>query len=154
MNTGKLPADHTAVTPYLIVNDADAALNFYEKAFGFKKMMAMPGPDGKTVHGELMHGSNCRIMVGSNPENAPTADSKPSVMVYCYVEDVDKFYSHATANGAKTKDAPVDKFYGDRTCMLIDPFGHHWGFATHVREVKPEDMKSAMENEMKQVAKK
>lgn len=157
MNTGKLPPNTNAVIPYLIVNDVDAAVKFYETAFGFNKHVAMPGPDGKVVHAEMVHG-NCMIMLGMYKEgqdcgmSAPRMDQKPSSTIYCYVEDVDKFFAHAKANGARPKQEPTDMFYGDRTCSLIDPFGHHWGFATHVKTMKPEEMKAAMEKMMKEMA--
>ncbi len=156
MKTGKLPEKMTAITPFLTVKDIDAAMNFYEKAFGFTKKMAMPGPDGKTVHGEMMHGE-CTMMFCGPSEHCgsvcPTENTKTtSFGLYLYVEDVDKFFAHATQNGATEKEKPQDMFWGDRICSLIDPFGHHWSFGTFVREVSPEECQKGMQEMMKQTA--
>src|SRR6266849_5886681 len=118
------PADFPWVTPYLTVKDADAALAFYQKAFGFEKRMAMAGPDGKTLHGEVAW-RGAVVMFGpegpQNPCKAPaTLGIRPPVGLYVYVDDVDAFFKHATAAGAKVDKPPADQFYGDRNCALID----------------------------------
>jgi len=153
MNTGKIPTGMTALTPFLTVKDVDQAVTFYEKAFGFTKKFAMPGPEGKTVHAEMLHGG-CTIMLGGESlqcgTKAPASSEPVACSLYLYVEDVDRFFQHATTNGAKVKQPCTDMFWGDRLCSLTDPFGHHWSFGTHVREVKPEDMQKAMREQMKQ----
>jgi PhnB protein len=127
--------------PYLTVKDADAALAFYEKAFGFEKKMVMPGPDGKAMHVEVTW-RDAVIMFGpespQNPSKAPaTLGVRPPSGVYIYVEDVDALFKRATAAGAKIDRPPTDMFYGDRTCSLIDPDGHVWGFGTNVADFDP-----------------
>jgi uncharacterized glyoxalase superfamily protein PhnB len=129
--------------PYLVVKDADAALAFYAKAFGFVKRMAMPGPDGKTVHAEIMW-KDGMIMLGpfrESPEmpHRPPAISKviSPMALYLYCEDVDAVFARATAAGAKAIKPPQDQFYGDRTCTVEDPDGYQWSFATNVADFDP-----------------
>src|SRR5262249_41108693 len=122
---------------------SDRALDFYQRAFGFEKKFAMPGPDGKTRHAEMTwRGSS--IMFG--PESGdPTGKCKAPVTSginppgnpYGYCDDVDAFFKRATAAGAKVGAPPQDMFYGDRVCNVTDPDGHVWYFATNVADFDP-----------------
>lgn len=127
------------LTPYLTVADADAALAFYERAFGF-----VPGEkhveDGRTQHGGMSYRDQVVVMFA--PEGAfggtckTPAHSKvePAVSFYVYVDDVDGLHARAVAAGARSVVAPEDMFWGDRYCQLEDPDGHLWGFARHLGE--------------------
>jgi PhnB protein len=127
--------------PYLTVRDADAALDFYARAFGFEKKFVMPGPDGKAGHCE-MQWQEATIMF--SPESrrmkcqAPrTTGVRSPVSLYVYVPDVDALYQRAVAAGAGSEQEPETMFYGDRTCGVIDPDGHLWYFATNVADFDP-----------------
>jgi uncharacterized glyoxalase superfamily protein PhnB len=130
------------LSPYLTVKDADAALDFYQRAFGFVKRMAMPGPDGKTGHAEMNY-RDAVIMMG--PEMGPGGDCKAPatlginspVHLFVYCEDVDALFARATAAGARAVLPPQDMFWGDRMCKLSDPDGHVWNFATNVADFDP-----------------
>ena len=127
------------VNPYLTVSDVDAALAWYEKAFGFKTTLTLPGPDGKPVHAEMRH-KKSTIMMG--PESADGRSRAPGkqgapVSMYCYCEDVDAIAASARAAGAQVLEEPQDQFWGDRTCFLVDPAGHQWMFATHKFDMGP-----------------
>lgn len=136
------------LTPYLVVKDSDAAIAFYEKAFGFEKRMAMPSPDGKTGHAEMTYRDSL-IMFG-RVSSQPSSDCpyKPPAMtqvvspisLYVYCDDVDALFARATAAGAKALKPPQDQFYGDRTCWLEDPDGYYWYFATNVADFDPSKM--------------
>lgn len=138
------PQGYPWLIPYFVVKDADAALEFYQKAFGFEKRMAMPGPDGKTGHAELMF-HDSMIMLG--PASAHTSEwqHKPPSMtkvvspitLYVYCDDVDAMHARAIAAGAKSIKPPQDQFYGDRNCVLEDPDGYWWNFATNVADFDP-----------------
>lgn len=136
------PPDMPWLSPYLIVKDADAALDFYLRAFGFEKKMAIPGPNGKAMHAEVRW-HDMVVMFGpeGNPGNtskSPAATGIPSpVGLYVYCDDVDALYARATKAGAKGLTAPVDMFYGDRVCKLADQDGHLWSFATNVADYDP-----------------
>jgi uncharacterized glyoxalase superfamily protein PhnB len=132
------------LSPYLTVKDADKALDFYQRAFGFEKKNTMPGPDGKTGHAEMTW-KDIVIMFG--PE-CPTSQSKapvtsgivPPVALFVYCEDVDALCTRASAAGAKVVMPPQDMFWGDRMCHLTDPDGHSWHFATNVADFDPSKM--------------
>jgi PhnB protein len=140
----KVPGLMQLVSVYLNVSDVDAALDFYVKAFGFKKKFAMPGPDGKSFHGEVMHG-NCSVMIGRpTPESGhktPADLGGTPTTVYVYVKDVDALAERARAAGAQIVRGPADEYWGDRICGITDPYGHQWYFATLKRIVPPSEMK-------------
>jgi PhnB protein len=125
------------LSPCLIVKDADAALDFYQRAFGFEKRMVVPGPDGRTCHAEVVW-QDALIMI--SPEVGPgckartpaTSGIETPVGLYVYCDDVDAVYTRATKAGAKSVMPPQDMFWGDRMCNVQDPDGHSWSFATNV----------------------
>jgi PhnB protein len=137
MNTGRLPPGASAITPFLCVNDVDAAVAFYVDAFGFTRELEMQGRDGRTVHAELAHGGQ-KLMIGA--ENvacgsvAPTPAAAAPFGLYLYVEDVDALLARASAKGATVRRPCADMSWGDRMGSLVDPFGHHWTFATFLKE--------------------
>jgi uncharacterized glyoxalase superfamily protein PhnB len=130
------------LSPYLCVKDSDKALEFYQKAFGFEKKFAMPGPDGRTGHAEMVY-RDALIMFG--PEAAYGGQCKAPVTLgiqspvnlYVYCDDVDALFARATAAGAQVVLPPQDMFWGDRLCKLTDPDGHIWNFATNVADFDP-----------------
>ena len=135
------PAGTPWLSPYLTVKDSDAALDFYQRAFGFEKKFAFQGPDGRTAHAEMVY-RDALIMFG--PEGAggeckapATLGVQPPVALYVYCDDVDAIYRRATAAGAKSIKPPEDMFYGDRVCELADPDGYSWWFGTNVADFDP-----------------
>jgi uncharacterized glyoxalase superfamily protein PhnB len=123
------------LSPYLTVKSAEAALEFYQKAFGFEKRNAMPGPDGRLGHVEVVW-NDAVIMFGpecsTSQAKAPSTTSVASpVSLYVYCKDVDGLFARATAAGATAVLPPQDMHWGDRMCHLQDPDGHSWCFATH-----------------------
>jgi PhnB protein len=136
MTTAK-PQDAPWLSPYIMVKDVDAAMNFYLKAFRFEKRDSSPGEDGTTWHAELRYKDQL-IMLGKQggydkETVSPATSGKTSpMMLYFYCEDVDKFYQHAMACGAKSLGEPEDMFWGDRMCRLQDPDGYIWSVATHL----------------------
>jgi PhnB protein len=132
----------TWVSPYLTVRDANKSLEFYEKAFGFIKHMALADDKGKISHGEVKC-NDVVIMFGpegnpGNPAKAPANSGAASpVSLYIYCEDADAQFQRAVAAGAKGDIEPVDMFWGDRMCRVTDPDGHSWTFATHTGKTSP-----------------
>jgi len=137
-----IPSDFPRVTPYLLYNDVDAALDFLIPAFGFEERVRMLGPDGKAMHAEVAIGPGVVMMGNPGPDyKNPATLGAATQLVYIYVDDVDKHYEVAKSAGAKILREPTDQFYGDRTYGAEDPEGHQWSFSQHVRDVSPEDMK-------------
>ena len=143
MATQPVPEGYHTVTPYLAVEDAARAIEFYTQAFGAKEALRMDAPGGKIGHAELEIG-DARIML-SDP--FPQASTKPpkelggtSFSVMMYVEDVDAAFKRAVDAGATVSMELTDQFWGDRFGTVTDPFGHVWGLASHVEDVPPEEM--------------
>ena len=102
----------------------------------------MPGADGSVAHAELECADGVIMLGRPDPDyRIPKQLGQTTQSLYVYVDDVDKHFRHAKESGAKILDEPEDVFYGDRRYGAEDPEGHQWFFATHVRDVAPEDMK-------------
>jgi PhnB protein len=136
-----VPEGYHNVTPYLIINGAARALDFYKKVFGAAERMRMPSPDGRVGHAEISIGDSIIMLADEHPEmgaRAPGAFGGSAVSIMLYVEDADATVKNAVTNGAKVLRPVEDKFYGDRTGTIEDPFGHQWHVGTHKEDV-PED---------------
>jgi PhnB protein len=142
-NVKPIPDEYPRVTPYLIVDGASAAIEFYERVFGAIERTRMPGPDGKIGHAELQLGDSMIMLADEYPEmdqRSPKTIGGTPVTLSVYVEDVDDTFDRAVQAGAKAL-RPVElQFYGDRAGQFEDPFGHRWSIATHVEDVPPEEM--------------
>jgi PhnB protein len=138
-----IPDGYPRVTPYLIVDGANAAIDFYTKVLGAKEKMRMGSPGDKIGHAELELGDSLIMLADEHPEFGnvgPRTVGGTPVMIAVYVEDVDSVFERALAEGAKEIRAVDNQFYGDRTGQFEDPFGHRWSVATHVEDVPPEEM--------------
>jgi PhnB protein len=138
-----IPDGYPQVTPYLCVDGAKAAIEFYSNVLGAKERMHMPAPDGKIGHAELELGESLIMLADEFPEmgiRGPKAVGGTPVMIMIYVEDADAVFDAAVAAGATALRPVENQFYGDRTGQFEDPFGHRWSVATHVEDVPPEEM--------------
>lgn len=138
-----VPEGYPRVTPYLIVDGASAAMEFYTQALGASERMRMPGPEGTVGHAEMAIGDSVIMLADGDPDmdvRDPRSVGGTSVILHVYVEDVDACVQRAVAAGARLVQAVEDKFYGDRSGQFEDPFGHHWSVASHVEDVTPEEM--------------
>jgi len=147
MTVKAIPDGYHSVTPYLIVDGAAAALDFYRRAFGAQELFRMPMGD-RIGHAEMKIGDSIVMLADEWPDMGyigPKNRGGSTVGLMIYVEKVDAVFTQALAAGA-TEERPVqDQFYGDRSGNLVDPFGHRWTIATHVEDVAPEEMKRRME---------
>jgi PhnB protein len=143
MATQPIPEGYRTVTPYLAVDDAAEAIEYYTKAFGAKERARMETPDGKIGHAELEIGDSLVKLSDPFPQastRSPKELGGTSVSVFMYVEDVDAVVTQAVDAGAKVTMEIADQFWGDRFGSVMDPFGHLWSIATHVEDVPPEEM--------------
>jgi PhnB protein len=143
-----IPDEYPRVTPYLVVDGAAAAIDFYTKVFGAKERMRMPAPGNKIGHAEIEIGNSMVMLADANPQmghKSPKALGGSPVSLLVYVENADDTVKRATASGGKVVRPVENQFYGDRMGGVEDPFGHLWYVATHVEDVSPEEMKRRME---------
>ena len=138
-----IPDGHNGVSPYLIVDGAARAIEFYKKAFGATEMFRHVAPGGKVGHAEVRIGDTVIMLADVHPEfdaHGPAHYGGSPVSLHLYVEDVDRIAQQAIAAGAKVKRPVADQFYGDRLGTLEDPFGHTWHVSTHIEDVSPEEL--------------
>ena len=134
-----------SLLPYINVNGAAQAIEFYKKAFGAKEIGRIMMPDGSIGHAEIRIGDS-RIMIAE--ENAQWGNKSPKtlggtpVCLCIYVENVDRVFAQALDAGAVVSGEMEvkDQFYGDRAGTLTDPFGHQWSIMTHIEDVSFEEM--------------
>jgi PhnB protein len=139
-----VPSGYHNVTPYLIIDGAARALDYYKRIFGATERMRIPGPEGKIGHAEISVGDSVIMMADEHVEmgaRSPRAFGGSAVGLMLYVNDVDATVKAAVAEGAKLLQPVEDKFYGDRTGSIEDPFGHLWHIGTHKEDVPPEELK-------------
>jgi len=145
--TNPIPDGYPRVTPYLIVDGASAAIDFYRDVLGATERMRMPAPGDTIGHAELELGDSMIMLADEAPEvnaRGPRATGGSPVLLHVYVEDVDTVFARALEAGAKELRAVGDKFYGDRSGEFEDPFGHRWSIASHVEDVSAEEMEKRM----------
>jgi PhnB protein len=139
----RIPDDYPRVSPYLCVDGAARAIDFYREVFGARERTRLPGPDGTIGHAELQIGDSVIMLSDEVPGmgmRSPKTIGGSPVTMSVYVEDVDGAFGRAVKAGATALREIEDQFYGDRSGQFEDPFGHRWSVATHVEDVAPDEM--------------
>jgi PhnB protein len=151
-NTKAKPAatrkDLQAVTPHLVCAGAAEAIAFYKKAFGAVETMRLPGKDGRLMHAAIRIGQARIMLVDEMPEwgaLSPKSLNGSPVTIHLYVDNVDAVFARAVKAGATAKLPVTDMFWGDRYGVLVDPFGHSWSVATHLRDMTVEEIHEVLE---------
>ena len=138
-----IPDGYPQVSPYLAVDNARGAIEFYGQVFGATERMHMPDPGGRIGHAELLIGDSVVMLSDEYPEmgvRGPKTLGGSPVMISVYVDDVDAVYDRAVKAGAKAVRPVEDQFYGDRSGQFEDPFGHRWSVSSHIEDVAPDEM--------------
>jgi len=140
------PDGYLGVTPYLIVHDADAAIAWYQRAFGATLIYRMEF-GGKVGHAEMALGGGHFMLASEFPDmgfQSPLSRGGTTVSMLFYVPDADAAFAHALAEGATEFQPLQTQMWGDRTAQVIDPFGHRWTLATHVEDVSWDEVDRRM----------
>jgi PhnB protein len=143
-----IPDGYHTVTPHIVLDDCAKAIEFYGRAFGAEKLLAMPGPMGKIVHAEIKIGDSIVMMSDEMPPmpgqpgvfRAPKAAGLATSALFLYVRDADAAFDRAVKAGCTVRQPLADMFWGDRWGQVIDPFGHAWAIATHLEDLSPEEI--------------
>jgi PhnB protein len=153
MSVKPIPDGYHSVTPYLTIDGAAEAIEFYKKAFGAVELFRMAMPDGKVGHAEIRIG-NSPVMIGEVcPQTGTRAPEGPTpVGMLIYVEDVDALAKQAVGAGAKVMQPVMDQMWGDRMGKLVDPYGHQWSIATHIEDVSHAEVIARFEAFMKKAS--
>lgn len=146
-----IPEGFHTLTPSLIVNDGAKAIEFYKTALGAEERGRSLTPDGRILHAELKIGDSIFFLNDEFPEFSGECQSRfasaspvrlggRTGSINLYVESADDWFNRAVSAGATVIMPLMDAFWGDRYGMVEDPFGHVWGFATHIKDVTPEEV--------------
>ena len=133
---------HEAFT-YLRVRDTAAAIAFYTEAFGAKELFRLTEPSGRIGHAEMQLGPAVLMLSDPFPEfgiQAPSPGTPSVASVHLHVDNADAMLDKAVAAGATVVMPPTDQFYGERSCKLLDPFGHEWLIGHSIEELTPAEM--------------
>ncbi|HEY8245571.1 MAG TPA: VOC family protein [Casimicrobiaceae bacterium] len=144
MTVKAIPEGYHSVTPYIVVQGAAKALDFYARAFGAKEKFRLPMGD-IIGHAEIVIGDS-HVMLADvmDDHKDPRKLGGTPVSLMIYTSDADAMFKRAIAAGAKQVRPVENQFYGDRTGVLEDPFGHVWSIATHVEDVSDEEIRRRM----------
>jgi PhnB protein len=150
-----IPEGYHSITPYLVVNDAAAAIDFYKCAFEAKETYRHLGPDGKSIlNAEVKIGNSMILLSDEFPHGgcrSPKSIGGSAVTLHIYTEDVDKVFNQAVNAGATIVMPVMYMFWGDRYGQLQDPFGHIWSIATHKQDLSQEEIQNAGESVLKEM---
>ncbi|WP_018409431.1 VOC family protein [Methylocystis rosea] len=144
MTDTSVPAPYGKVTPYLCIAGAAKALDFYNSAFGAKERVRIELPNGLIAHAEIMIGDSIVMLSDVYQESglaSPRTLGGSSVSLNVYVPDVDSIFIKAIEAGATKVCGLQNRFYGDRSGTVRDPFGHVWAFATRKEEITVDELK-------------
>lgn len=146
-----IPPGHENLIPHLVCSPGADALEFYKKAFSAEEIHRMPAPDGKRLmHAAMRIGSSLVFLADDFPEYCGGASQTAialkgtPVTIHRYVADCDAAMKRAVDAGATVMMPAMDMFWGDRYGVVIDPFGHKWSLATHIKDLTPEEMQAGM----------
>ena len=134
-----------SLTPYIAVKGAAKAIDFYVSVLGAREAYRLIDKDGRIGHAELILGDGRLMLSDEYPDFGalgPSAFGGTPVKLHLYVEDVDATMARAEKAGATVLRAAQDQFFGDRSGMIADPFGHLWFIATRKEDVSPEEMQA------------
>lgn len=140
-----IPDGMQTITPHIVCKDAKAAIAFYKKAFNAVELMQLDAPDGKLMHGCIQIGDSKIMLAEEFPDwgsVGPNTLKGTPVTLSMYVENADKAFDQAVNAGATVKMPLADMFWGDRYGIVVDPFGHNWSIAMHIRDVSMEELKA------------
>lgn len=142
MSVSPIPTGYTSLTPFLVINGASAAIDFYTSVFGAEVVERMDGPDNLVAHAELDFGTGRLQLSDPNPTfglSAPEVSDSVTHSIVLYCADADAVVARADAAGATIRE-PLSTFVtGDRFASIVDPFGQRWAVMTRVEDVSPEE---------------
>lgn len=150
-----VPEGYHTVTPFLIVNDAKQAIDFYKRGFGAEEISRFETSDGKVGHAEIRIGDSIIMIADEWPGGccrSPQSLGGTAVNITLYVDDVDQLFNRAIAAGAKVRMPLQDMFWGDRYGQVTDPFGHSWSLSTHKEDLPREEIQKRAEKAMSEMA--
>ncbi len=136
------------ITPHIVVRDAAKAVDWYTDVLGAEERLRIAVPDGRLMSVELRFDDSAVMLADEFPEMgivSPQTLGGTYMALHLLVGDVDLVWQRALDSGAEVFRPLEDSFWGERAGQVIDPFGHRWGLAQHLRDVSPEELVRAAE---------
>jgi len=158
----RVPNGFHSVTPYLAINGAALAIEWYKRAFGARELTRQATPDGKLIHARVKIGDSIVMLSDVFPggQKDPLQLGGASITLHVYSNNVDALWKRAIDAGAKVDMQLDDMFWGERYGRLTDPFGHSWSLSMRVpmsrqqmKEQRTEAMKMFEQNPGNQATK-
>jgi len=131
------------ITPHLVVSDAARAAAWYAEALGAQERGRIEVPGGKLMQVELELGGATVMLADEFPDLgvlSPLSIGGTATVLHLVVDDVEAVWQRAVDGGAEVRQPLGDAFWGERYGQIVDPFGHRWGLAQHVRNVPREEI--------------
>ncbi len=131
------------ITPHIVVRDAAKAVDWYTDVLGAEERLRIAVPDGRLMSVELRFDDSAVMLADEFPEMgivSPQTLGGTYMALHLLVGDVDLVWQRALDSGAEVFRPLEDSFWGERAGQVIDPFGHRWGLAQHLRDVSPEEL--------------
>ncbi|WP_036212512.1 VOC family protein [Massilia alkalitolerans] len=153
--TRPIPEGFHSITPHLVCKGAVDAIAFYQQAFGAVELDRMPGPGGRLLHASIRIGDSILMLCDEFPEFCSSGQMPApgsAVSIHLYVPDADAVWERALAAGGQPIMPLGDAFWGDRYGQLVDPFGHRWAIATHLRDMTPQEIAAEMARQVPPVS--
>ncbi|MEM8666711.1 MAG: VOC family protein [Planctomycetota bacterium] len=150
-----IPENCNTLNTYLFVDDGDAAIDFYVKAFGGVAEHVMKGPEGSVMHASIQIGNSSLMISQANPEwgtKSPKELGGSPAMIHLYVPDADATFRAAIESGCTEVGPMMDCFWGERMGKVQDPFGFQWGISTQKEIVPPEELQTRADEWMKKMS--
>jgi PhnB protein len=138
-----IPGGYPSLRPYLFVDGAAQAIDYYRRVFGAEERLRLTVPGGEIAHAELEIGDSLLMLCDPLPQFEPRPPKElggTSVEVFLYVDDVDTVVKRAVEAGATIRMEVADQFWGDRSGAITDPFGHAWLIATRIEDLTPDEI--------------
>jgi PhnB protein len=134
------------ITPHIVVRDAARAAQWYANALGAQERGRIEVPGGKLMQVELALGDSTVVLADEFPDLdvlSPLSIGGTATVLHLVVDDVDAVWQRAVDGGAEVRQPLGDAFWGERFGQIVDPFGHRWDLAQHVRDVPREEIQRA-----------
>lgn len=151
MSVSPIPEGYHSVTAYLIIEDAQQAIQWYHQVFGAEEKLRLTGPGGAIGHAEILIGDSHVMLADAHPDMGafpPAHYGGSPINLLIYTTDVDVMFDRALEAGAEVVRPLVDQFYGDRSGMIKDPFGYTWTLATHIEDLSQAEVQQRFDDMM------
>jgi PhnB protein len=143
---------YSKLVPYICVADAAGAIEFYKRAFAAKEVMRLAEPNGRVGHAEVEINGALLMLSDEYPDFgaiSPKSLGGTATSLNLTVDRVDEVVKNAAELGATVEREPKDEFYGFRTAVLLDPFGHRWMLMTKIAEMSSKEIEERYAEMMK-----